>query len=761
MDFALQFIVVLVFPLYSIEQSTYVSVYGKSNSTIILNSTLTRDNNPIQWRFNTLQITSDLRINPNLPNETRNRLNVVNNYDLRISNLQTEDEGKYECSTNNGGVLRIHYVNLSLLKQPTQLAFQNVSTVNRLIGSEGQDLLMECIAVGGQPAPTLSLVVLGTSVQTGVQELRYILRNIPRIYDTTNVSCVANSDALDIPMTTTALIYLNLMPLMPVFSAPHVNTLEMVPFSVSCTSTGSRPAAAIWWMVGQTDVTITASLQENKGADETFTLTSTLTYTVDRKFNLQAIICTANNTIGGFSNQIIPPDVSVSNVTYEMKDPTRTINCTADGYPDTYTFYKWQHRSVYGRIIRELDGESILTLPVVPTTLRYQDNGEYVCTVSNGIQGTDGAEKRQGAAKITVYAQPVFTADNDERNIQYGEIGKTVDIVVHVFSVPKYIFNAWFNNGKQIQTSTKFLFSESSTEVEDVFHGKTVQVDGYKSILTINDLTNEDFTNYTLILENGIGKSVEHTVVLVLSTPLKPEPLSSGVIIGAVCGSLISIFVLMVVLVFITIKKRKGHQQCETTVKFEKTDSDDHTHGYEEVQNSSSTQNASNENRNQSPTKHYEALGLQDDNAYDDLSNEAPQANRDLSPSRNYEKLGLKDAPHVYEDLTNKESQGVRVQSSTKHYDALRPKDAPNVYDELNNEATHGNRSESSGKHYEELGQKDAASVYDDLNNEACEENTANSPTKHYEELGVKNNPTVYDDLINEDAENKVYENDN
>ncbi|XP_076110681.1 irregular chiasm C-roughest protein-like [Mytilus galloprovincialis] len=653
-------------------------------------------------------------------------------YRLHILPAQSDDEAIYRC---NAGINKVYFIQLTLLELPRSLGIRNASTDNRLIGTEGQDLFIECVAVGGVPAPTLSLVVLGTTVQTGVQELRYILRNIPRIYDTTNVSCLANSDALDIPITATALIYLNLMPLMPVFSVPLVTTMEMVPFSISCTSTGSRPAAAFWWIVGQNDVTIKASSQENKNADETFNVTSTLTYTVNRQFNLQPIICTANNTIGGFSNQIslfvrFAPDVSVSNVTYEMTDPTRTINCTAEGYPDIYTFYKWQHRSLYGHIIRELDGDTVLTLPVVPTTLRYQDNGEYVCTVSNGIQGTDGIKKRQGAAKITVYAQPVFTADNHERNIQYGNIGKTVDIVVHVFSVPKFIYNAWFNNGKQIQTSTKFLFSESSAEVEDVFHGKTVKVDGYKSILTINDLQNEDFTNYTLILENGIGKPVEHTVVLERSTPIEPETLSSGGIIGAVCGGLISILVVMVVMVFIIIKKRKGHQQSETTVKFEKTDSDDHTHNYEEVQNSSGTQNESNINRDQSPIKHYEALGLQDvPNAYDNLNNKVPQANRHLRPSRNYEKLGLKDAPiNFYEDLTDKELQKIGGQSY--------------------------------GTHYEDLGQKNEAYVYDDLNIAACEEITAKSPTQYYEKLGVKNNPTVYDDLINEDAENKVYEND-
>lgn len=92
---------------------------------------------------------------------------------------------------------------------PTSLGIRNTSTDNRLIGTEGHDLFIECVAGGGVPAPTLSLVILGTTVQTGVQELRYVLRNIPRIYDTTNASCLANSDALDIPISVTALIYLN------------------------------------------------------------------------------------------------------------------------------------------------------------------------------------------------------------------------------------------------------------------------------------------------------------------------------------------------------------------------------------------------------------------------------------------------------------------------------------------------------------------------------------------------------------------------
>jgi hypothetical protein len=60
--------------------------------------------------------------------------------------------------------------------------------------------------------------------------------------------------------------------------------------------------------------------------------------------------------------------------------------------PNTYTYNKWQHKSKYGVLIRELDGEQngVLTLPNIPVEDRYQDSGEYVCTAGNGIVGRDG-----------------------------------------------------------------------------------------------------------------------------------------------------------------------------------------------------------------------------------------------------------------------------------------------------------------------------------------------------------------------------------
>ena len=51
-----------------------------------------------------------------------------------------------------------------------------------------------------------------------------------------------------------------------------------------------------------------------------------------------------------------------------------------------------------------MDGETngVLTLPSIPVEDGYQDSGEYVCTVGNGIVGRDGKVKQTGSDYITI-----------------------------------------------------------------------------------------------------------------------------------------------------------------------------------------------------------------------------------------------------------------------------------------------------------------------------------------------------------------------
>jgi hypothetical protein len=114
---------------------------------------------------------------------------------------------------------------------------------------------------------------------------------------------------------------------------------------------------------------------------------------------------------------------------------------------------------------------------------------------------------------FTSSAQPVFT--NDNRITQYGEFGKNVDINVYVYSIPKYTTKQWYRGNIPVSTSTKYVVSERAAIVNDTFHGKDVQLDGYCIMLTIKHLKESDFNvSYRLQLSYGVSQTVQYTVLL-------------------------------------------------------------------------------------------------------------------------------------------------------------------------------------------------------------------------------------------------------
>ena len=66
-----------------------------------------------------------------------------------------------------------------------------------------------------------------------------------------------------------------------------------------------------------------------------------------------------------------------------------------------------------------------------------------------------------------------------------------------------------------MSTSTKYVVSESLAIVNDTFHGKDVQLDGYSVVLTIKTLKKSDFNvSYRLQLSYSASQTVEYTVLL-------------------------------------------------------------------------------------------------------------------------------------------------------------------------------------------------------------------------------------------------------
>ena len=73
----------------------------------------------------------------------------------------------------------------------------------------------------------------------------------------------------------------------------------------------------------------------------------------------------------------------------------------------------------------------------------------------------------------------------------------------------------WYRENTPVSTSTKYVMSESLAIVNDTFHGKDVQLDGYSVLLTIKNLKESDFNiSYKLQLSYGASQTVQYYVLL-------------------------------------------------------------------------------------------------------------------------------------------------------------------------------------------------------------------------------------------------------
>jgi len=91
-----------------------------------------------------------------------------------------------------------------------------------------------------------------------------------------------------------------------------------------------------------------------------------------------------------------PPEVNVITVTSHF-GKTR-LDCLARGVLTSYIFSRWEHKSMFGEHIRYLDGFENGTLLIENKSKlkSYQDNGVYVCHVSNGVLNSNGSVVQMG-----------------------------------------------------------------------------------------------------------------------------------------------------------------------------------------------------------------------------------------------------------------------------------------------------------------------------------------------------------------------------
>jgi hypothetical protein len=59
--------------------------------------------------------------------------------------------------------------------QPSSLTIEHVTTEKRLLGTQEEDLVVSCTAIGGIPAPNVVLIIEGKSIPSQAQNKLHIV----------------------------------------------------------------------------------------------------------------------------------------------------------------------------------------------------------------------------------------------------------------------------------------------------------------------------------------------------------------------------------------------------------------------------------------------------------------------------------------------------------------------------------------------------------------------------------------------------------
>ncbi|XP_063442099.1 cell adhesion molecule 2-like [Mytilus trossulus] len=220
-------------------------------------------------------------------------------YHLSITDVRKSDEGSYVCQLSGTAGSTTQQLTV-ITNLPSGVLIGNVGLDKKLIGTEGENLIIRCFAVGGVPAPDVKLLISESVIKVAKSSVQFTLSSVHRSYDGQNITCLAGYEEIpNYPFNESARIYLKLKPYPPRFSSDSATTEETKPLVISCTSTGSRPKASIYWFLGDGKINITTNATQSSpshdSTTDTYSITSTLIYSVDRIYNGKYLICGASN----------------------------------------------------------------------------------------------------------------------------------------------------------------------------------------------------------------------------------------------------------------------------------------------------------------------------------------------------------------------------------------------------------------------------------------------------------------------------------
>ncbi|XP_052079794.1 uncharacterized protein LOC127717955 [Mytilus californianus] len=132
-------------------------------------------------------------------------------------------------------------------------------------------------------------------------------------------------------------------------------------------------------------------------------------------------------------------------------------------------------------------------------TRSHENDGFYICRVSNGIVDTYRNVYKEGAVLIQSSVPPIFVSTN--QRVQYGQCERGLNITVFLFTRSANISLNISNHKKYLQPK----ITQERVDTHDILHGVNVTVSTVKVVFYMGLATREHFGNYTVVACNFEG----------------------------------------------------------------------------------------------------------------------------------------------------------------------------------------------------------------------------------------------------------------
>ena len=421
-------------------------------------------------------------------------------------------------------------------------------------GVDGQQLDVECVAKGGNPAPSLSFLLGGKAVISTVEQRNIRLENggwesrlalpitLSKEQQESQLVCQAHHQVLSDPMLAIATLDISYAPLKAIIASNGSIVQEGNSVLLSC-KVGAHPVAAVFWehdgrVVGRGPTLLLPTVtREDAGEYQ----------------------CRGENRLGrgeaGSSSievMYAPVEVRLEQEWIELALGVEgtVLGCQAKGVPEPT--FRW----LRGTDRREVGRGATLRLGAVG----YGHGGSYFCEATNSL---GRAESK--AMTVEVKGSPRVSEEGDL--VRVGE-GERLEIEVRFCANPLPTL-AWHSaEGGLLEVLADSPRRSLVVEQEEEGHC-------YLALLNVDSARAEDTGRYMLQLENQHGAASHLVDVEVLEAGLTRE-----ILIAIVAGSLLTLCILIFILA--------TQCRCRTSRSESKTD-------VESIGTSTGSQNTQNE----------------------------------------------------------------------------------------------------------------------------------------------------------------------